>query len=176
VYGSDRRARGQQCIGDGDGWENAIEIVELANEIPEYGSSDDIGFATIRTEGLAYRLASSLDSIDTAYIRAGQPHRAGWDVYVLRLPDAEQVPGKQLGASLHFEPIVEDTSDDGVTPFLPTCGLSQTPLSDMYYRLVQDAYYCLAERDWSYGHIGRQIMDYMSWASYSWRDYERALR
>lgn len=39
---------------------------------------------------------------------------------------------------------------------------SYTPLSDIYYRLVQNGYYILGSRDFSFNNIGVLIMEYMS--------------
>ncbi|MEK6280395.1 MAG: DUF6602 domain-containing protein [Acidobacteriota bacterium] len=154
------------------GWQNSFEIVELVEGIPEYAASKSVGAGVIRTRGLAYRLAASLTAIGKAYDAAGLLHVTTWDVYILRLPEREQVPGKELGATLRLDPAgLED--DEGFIPHTPLIELSQTPLSDLYYSLVRDAYDCLAQRNWSHGDIARHVDQYMSLASYSWYDYER---
>jgi len=47
---------------------------------------------------------------------------------------------------------------------------SYTPLSDIYYRLVQNGYYILGSRNFGFNDIGMLIMEYMSWSTASWED------
>ena len=66
--------------------------------------------------------------------------------------------------------ILKSDASNKIIGFMPIPRASFTLLSDVYYRIVQDAYYTLEDRDYSFGDIGRHIMDYMSWASASWDD------
>jgi hypothetical protein len=150
------------------GWDNARQIMDLAGELRRYGNHG--GWTAVRTDAIAYRLAQRLETIDAYYVNAATPDDAGFDVYVLRIPPRDQAPGATLGAEMHMEPV------EGPERFIPTCRLSHTALSDAYYRLVQDSYYTLAHRNWSYGHIGRHVMEYMAWATASWDEYEAMLR
>jgi hypothetical protein len=150
------------------GWENARATMQLAAEVKGYGNLS--GWTSVRTDALAYRLAQRLETTEVAYVDAATPEETVFDVYVLRLPPADQPPRGTLGAFLHMEPVDEPER------FVPTCALSHTALSDVYYRLVQDSYYTLAQRNWSYGDIGRQVMDYMAWATLPWDEYEAMLR
>lgn len=83
-------------------WINAIQATKLAAEVPEFVSGS---FAAVRVDALAYRVASSLESIESAYIKAADPDAAGLDLYVLRVPEVEQPPKGEIGAFLHFEPV-----------------------------------------------------------------------
>ncbi len=148
------------------GWQGAVAIMELAGDVKNYG--DPSSFSSVRTEAIAYRIAQRLQTAERTYVGASMPEKAGFDIYILSIPDQEQPPGRQLGAELHMEPV-------GKGRFAPTCRLSHTLLADVYYRLVQDAYYTLANRNWSYGDIGQHVMDYMAWATCSWDEYEALL-
>ena len=148
------------------GWANARKIMRLAGEIRSYGYGYRGGWSAVRTDAIAYRLAQRLETTDRTYVKEATPTEAGFDVNILRLPPQDQAPGGNLGADLHMEPIGK-----GPDSYLPTCRLSQTMLSDVYFRLVQDAYYTLAHRDWSFGHIGQHFNEYMAWATLPWEDY-----
>jgi hypothetical protein len=154
-------------------WENATRITQLAAEVSDFGDS---AYGAVRVDALAYRLGSSLSSIESAYMKAADPDAAGLDLYVLRVPDAEQPPRGEIGAFLHYEPVPAE--DEAKLPeneerieWIPTCLLSHTILSDIYYRTVQDSYYSLSARKWSFGDIGEQVMNYMTWATLSWDRY-----
>jgi hypothetical protein len=158
-------------------WTNAASITALAAEVEEFTFHS---FATVRVDAFAYRIGASLPSIEASYIKAGSPDSASLDVYILRVPDAEQPPNGNIGAMLHFEPSWDEevenpaTSEAEVSPpseWFPTCHLSHTILSDFYYRCVQDSYYSLSNRGWSFGDIGQQVMKYMTWATLSWDSY-----
>ncbi len=147
------------------GWQNARTIMEIANEVKGYGPQ---GWKSLRTEAIAYRLAQRLQSTTRVYNEAATPTEAGFDVHILRIPERDQPVGGQLGADLHMEPINR-------SEYMPTCRLTHTTLSDVYYMVVQDSYYSLAERNWTYTDIGVQVMDYMNWATCSWDEYESLL-
>lgn len=49
-------------------------------------------------------------------------------------------------------------------------------LSDLYYRTVQDSYYTLSAKDWSFGDIGAHVMNYMTWATLSWDAYAALMK
>jgi len=153
-------------------WQNAKGVMELNDEVEAYRPSGS--FKAINADAIAYRIATRLESIDSAYQGSRRPTEGGFDVYILRLSPAEQPSNKvHVGAELHFEPEIDDSGKD-LDTYLPTCRLSHTPLSDVYYGLVQNSYYTLADRNWSFGEIGQHVTHYMSWATCSWDDYLRA--
>ena len=141
------------------GWANAITIRQIANEVRGYGSLK--GWSMVGTFAIAYRIAQQLPATYKVYVDNGKPDEAGFGIDVLRLPDQEQPKGGELGAYLHFEP------GGSKTPFSPLCLPSYTMLSDVYYRMVLDGYYTLADRNWSYDDIGQHIMAYMAWTTCS---------
>lgn len=147
-------------------WANAVTIAELVGEVKEFALG---AFSSIRSDAIGYQTTPSLQAIDNAYVKWADPANAALDVYVLRLPSSEQPADVEIGAELHFEPVLDDQTNE--ESFVPTCRLSHTPLSDVYYRLVQDAYYCLNARGCDVGDIGVQVMQYMSWATLSWDSY-----
>lgn len=149
-------------------WNDSVKIMELASHIDGYGSN---GWSSLSTKVLAYRCVQSLDGIEETYSSAGKPLKASLDITILRFRDQDQPKGVEIGGELHFETPFEDEEEVGpVDGFYPGLGASYTPLSDFYYRLVQNSYYTLGSRDFSYIDIGEHFMQYMSWATASWDD------
>ncbi len=151
-------------------WKNSIEIMNLAKEIEFYGDIEKI--SSISTNLIAYRCAQKLDTIQDAYEKYGQPLMAGLDLYLMRFPQKEMPKDIEVGGLLHFEPPYEDENETGpIDGYWPCFGASHTPLSDFYYRLVQDCYYTLGNRDFSFNEIGAHFMNYMSWSTMSWDSF-----
>ncbi len=150
-------------------WENSIQIMNLSKEIDLYGDVGD--FSSVSTNLIAYRCAQKLDTIQTAYEKYGEPLLAGLDLYIMRFPEKETFQDIKFGGLLHFEPPFEDENEIGPADgYWPCFGASYTPLSDFYYRLVQNCYYTLGSRDYSFNEIGEHFMDYMSWSTILWED------
>jgi hypothetical protein len=149
-------------------WRSAVETISLASEVPIYGSNR---FGAIGTSVFAYRSANRLDTIEKRYTETGTPEHASLDFYILRLSENDQSNSNSVGVELHFEPVFESQRSDKVTGYSPTCRASFTPLSDLYYRIVQDSYYCLGARNHSFTDIGRHVMSYLSWATCDWNEY-----
>ncbi len=145
-------------------WKDSIEIMELAAEVNGYGNPGD--FSSVHTTAFAFRSAQSLDTLEQKYEEVGKPRKSGLDITVLRLSDKNIK--KEIGVELHFEPDFASEKSKKVIGFIPIPGASFTPLSDLYYRMVQNSYYTMEERGYSYGDIARHVMDYMSWATASW--------
>jgi len=145
-------------------WKDSIQIMELADEVKGYGDSGD--FRSVRTTGFAFRSIQRLDALEQKYEDVGEPSKCGLDITILHLPDKDIKRG--IGVELHFEPQFKSEKSNKVIGFTPIAGASFTPLSDLYYRMVQNSYYALQERGYSFGDIGRHVMNYMSWATASW--------
>ncbi len=145
-------------------WKDSIEIMELAAEVDGYGNPGD--FRSVRTTAFAFRSAQRLDTLEQKYEEVGKPDKSGLDITVLRLSDKNIKKG--IGVELHFEPNFPSQKSKKVIGFIPIPGASFTPLSDLYYRMVQNSYYTTEERGHSYGDIGHYVMNYMSWATASW--------
>lgn len=79
------------------------------------------------------------------------------DLYILRLIGKDQIYKKEgeIGANLWLE-----GSED------PSKLTTLSPLSDFYYRLIQNAYYTEAERKIDYFELGKIMCDYMSWGTF----------
>jgi len=150
-------------------WENSISIMNLAQEIEFYG--DNKSFSSVSMNLIAYRCAQKLDTIQDAYEKYGQPLISGLDLYIIRFPEKEIPKDIEVGGLLHFEPPFEEDKENEIGTidgYWPCFGASHTPLSDFYYRLVQNCYYTLGTRDFTFNEIGAHIMDYMSWSTVSW--------
>lgn len=143
-------------------WANALTISTLASEVEGYAGDE---WGALMINGFAYRSQNRLDTLADRYFTLGTPTHGHVDLYLLRLPPQDHDgPGPQ-GALLHFEPTFARRNSKKVTGFVPTLMRLYTPLSDLYYTVIQLSYYSLASRGFSLGDIGRHVMDYMSWSS-----------
>lgn len=157
-------------------------IRNLMNELECFKHQDS--FNSPITSVLAYRIKNKLVTIEQSFIEHCDPDESHFDLTVLRLSEKE-LNTKDVGCELHFEPHFDEEvtslqEEFGVPPnlFKGNCILttraSYTPLSDVYYSLVQNGYYILGERDFNFNNIGAHIMSYMSWSTASWRElYEK---
>ncbi|MBN1473392.1 MAG: hypothetical protein JW914_02140 [Syntrophaceae bacterium] len=144
-------------------WKDSFEIVQLASEIDGYGHKD---WRSIHITAFAFRSAQRLDTLEKKYEEVGKPFKSSLDITILRLPDRDIK--KEIGVELHFEPDFSSETSKKVIGFLPITKASFTPLSDLYYRTIQDSYYTMETREYSFGDIAHHIMEYMSWATASW--------
>jgi len=154
-------------------WSDAINMMKMAQEVDGYGDCDD--FASINTNLIAYKCAQKLDTIEKAYEKNAKPLIAGLDIYILRFPEKEMPNDIEIGGELHMEPMfdVENLNEHGlIDKHFLTFSAHYTPLSDFYYRLVQNCYYTLGARDFSFNDIGAHFMEYMSWSTVLWDKIE----
>ncbi|MCB0482808.1 MAG: hypothetical protein KDC83_15370 [Flavobacteriales bacterium] len=152
-------------------WKNSNKILELASEVENYGNVEN--WKAIWTDVVAYRCAQRLDTLENKYIEVGEPQKGGLDIYILRFQEKDQPSSIEIGGEFHFEPPSDDeeaNESEMVQGFWPTCRASFTPLSDFYYHLIQNAYYTLGTRDYSFDQIGEHFLHYMSWSTGSWDD------
>ena len=141
-------------------WAVARTIRHLASQ----AGPDEVFY--LHTNVFSYRAAQRLDTVEARYIEFATPDTADLDTFILRLLPQDQPPATTLGVELHYEPIHEDEASDEAGRWVPTSRGSHTVLSDLYYQIVQDSYYALHARGYSFGDIGQQVMRYMSWATY----------
>ncbi|MFQ5712585.1 MAG: DUF6602 domain-containing protein [Candidatus Scalinduaceae bacterium] len=142
-------------------WKNYATIMSLASEVEGYGNQR---IGSIFSWAFAYRSKNRLDTLAERYFDAGTPE-FGLDLILLRLPDKDQMRPEKIGLLFHFEPNFESDECREVVGYDPILIPQFTPLSDLYYRLVQDSYYCLANRGYEFHDIGMHIMKYMSWST-----------
>lgn len=114
---------------------------------------------------IAYRLAAKLNTIEDAYFSLCAPDINHFDISVLR--DSKS---GDSGCLIHFEPLGRLSNrfrkkykSTIKGDFILTSINERTPLADFYYALIQDSYYSLDERNYSFGDIGKHIMDYLEW-------------
>lgn len=145
--------------------ENSQKIAALTRQIKEFDTPD--GWRAPRQTLLSYRTEQRLETLEAAFFGASTADKAQMDGIILRCnpSDAEAIGG--VGGTLHLEPPFPEKNGRGPRPdgYFPTFIPSHTPLSDLYYTLVQDAYYTLGERNYSFNDIGAHFNDYMSWAT-----------
>ncbi|MCG3703103.1 hypothetical protein L5F68_02015 [Aliarcobacter butzleri] len=150
------------------------KIRMLINEVEEF---DDIGsFMSPINSAFAYRIKNKLETIELHFQNYCKPELFHFDLMILCIEEKEFKKIK-FGCELHYEPIFgKDFSEEELKELKINNGFlfgnrpCYTPLSDFYYSLVQNSYYILGERDYSFNQIGRHIMDYMSWSTASWND------
>lgn len=145
--------------------ENSKKITALTQQVKEFETPD--GWGSPRQTLLAYRTEQKLETLEAAFFGASSPEFSPMDSIVLRcLPSDAAIIGG-VGGTLHLEPPFPEEDGRGPRPdgYFPMFIPSHTPLSDLYYSLVQDAYYTLGERDYSFNDIGAHFNDYMSWAT-----------
>lgn len=141
-------------------WVASLDIKSLADEVIGYGG-DALG--CVYTNAIAYRSASGLKSLEKKYCEICDPYVSWFEISLLRLPNDE----RKLGFNFRFEAMVDEDENESYEGsecfYWPN--YSFTPLSDIYYRLVQDSYYTLAWRNHQFEDIGRHIMNYMNWST-----------
>lgn len=132
------------------------------------------------TSAFAYRIKNKLETIESYFQENSQPSTSHFDLSILRLPEKD-FNNKEIGCELHYEPVTEEdikkaNDQEKIDEWKSKKGYlfgtraSYTPLSDFYYSLVQDAYYILGDRDFTFNDIGMHIMHYMSWSTAFWED------
>lgn len=146
---------------------NSKTIISLAEN--EFASADGSPF--VSCIAFAYRSECRLEKLANKYFDIFVDDSAHTDLYLLRVPNLDRVDKHANGALLHLEPYYnEDTPTDAdgwiiVDEWIHDVTSMYTPLSDFYYRLIQNAYYSLESRDFSFGDIGAHLMEYMSWST-----------
>lgn len=149
-------------------WENAVKVMSLAREVKGYAGNK---WGAITTSGFAFGCANRLKTIEARYDAEGKPEKASLDISLLRLHPKDAVISKPLGIQFHFEPRFPNKKSSDVKGYDMTSIPQFTPLSDLYYELIQDSYYILGSRGHSPIDIGSQIMKYMAWSTCPWEKY-----
>lgn len=144
-------------------WVNASTISALASEVEGYAERE---WGSLFQFGFAYRSQRRLDTLADRFFSSGTPDKGFVDLFLLRLPEKDQDRQEKVGAFLHFEASSEKATGQ-VDEYIPTLMRMFTPLSDLYYMVVQDSYYTLGARDFSLSDIGNHVMGYLSWSSCS---------
>lgn len=130
------------------------------------------GFATgswtsFKTCLLAYNCAQRLASLEDSFFSNSTPEESYLEAYLLRYHPKDRIAAGAVGGMLHLEPPFPEEEGRGprLDGHFPCSIRSHTPLSDLYYSLVQDSYYIIGERDYSFTDIGAHFNNYMSWAT-----------
>ena len=139
--------------------DNSKTIVALANGV----FRTQRAFGAIACMTFAYRSAGRLDALLDKCCETFLAVTSHTDLYLLRVPTADQSGTRENGVLVHLEPSFADDGD--VKEWVPLVISQYTPLSDFYYSVVQDAYYCLNARKFTLGDIGAHIMEYMAWST-----------
>lgn len=143
---------------------NAAKLMELASEVEEFKFES---WASFHTALLAYNTSQRIDKLEDTYFENCEPTSAVLETRILRYHQADKVTEGGVGGLLQIHPPFPEEGGTGPLAggWFPFSMASHTPLSDLYYQLVQDCYYALGERDYSFNQIGAQFNDFMSWAT-----------
>lgn len=135
---------------------------QLVSQLPDFADEDS--FAAPAFVLLAYKCFHRLNSLEKIFFSEANTNGARMDAVLLRYHQSDQDSFDALGGQLHLEPPFPEEGGQGSLPggFFPMSHTSSSPLSDLYYSLVQDSYYTLGERDYSLSEIGAHFNDYMS--------------
>lgn len=145
--------------------ENIKSVFALLRDVEKFWPPGS--WTSMTASLLAYNCAQRLATLEETYFSNSAPEHAPFDSYLLRYHANDRSADGGIGGMLHLEPPFPDgegrgTREDG---FFPCSIPSHTPLSDLYYSLVQNSYYIIGERNYSFSDIGAQFNDYMNWAT-----------
>lgn len=144
----------------------AKKVELLGREISEFGEVDSFSFP--QSILLAYNCLNRLGSLERVFFSRADSEGVHMDAILLRYHDMDRIAGRAVGGTLHLEPSFPKEIA-GLGPlsngYFPISIPSHTPLSDLYYSLVQDSYYTLGDRDFSFHDIGAHFNDYMNWST-----------
>jgi hypothetical protein len=145
--------------------DNAKIVFKLTQEVEEFKAPGEWG--TPQVTLFAYATAQRLGSIQGTYFKNSVPESAPMDGVILRCHASDIGIAGGQGGTLHLGPPFPGEDGQGPRPdgHFPAFIPSHTPLSDLYYTLVQNAYYTLGERDYSFNEIGAHFNEYMEWAT-----------
>ena len=144
--------------------DNAAKTMSFVQQIDEFQGLES--WSSPRPKLISYKCAAKLATIETLFFGT-DPSQVHMDAVFLRYHPKDQEEIGAAGGVLHFEPPFP--GKDGTGPlhngWFPMSIPQHTPLSDLYYSLVQDAYYTLGARDYSFSDIGAHVSGYMSWST-----------
>lgn len=135
---------------------NSIKLHKLSSaHIHKSSTKHGAGFAQY---SVAYKASLGFQTIaDHFFKNYKKIEDPATDLYILRLTEKDQIYEKEgeIGANLWLE-----GSED------PSAVTTLSPLSDFYYRLIQNAYYTEAKRKIDHLELGKIMCDYMSWGTF----------
>ncbi|WP_411993556.1 DUF6602 domain-containing protein [Agarivorans sp. DSG3-1] len=150
----------------------------LMNEVDSFANQESFSPPTAMV--LAYRIKNKLDTVEQSFCKHSEPDKFHFDLTILRLSETD-LKHQNVGCELRFEPVQAedmpefkekyDVPDEYLNGnFVFGIRASYTPLSDVYYSMVQTGYYTLGARDFGFNDIGEHVMDYMSWSTARWNE------
>lgn len=111
----------------------------------------------------AYRTSIKIATIEKHFFTDCESNLRLPFIYVLRILKSDcQDTSKSFGVVVWV--------DRGVLPLSFT---TLSPLSDFYYRLIQNSYYFLGARDYDLNDVGCHLNEYMTWGTYPNKYTER---
>jgi len=135
---------------------NSLRIAELQSET--FPSSE--GWGGIMQLAFAYRAGVSLVTVGRHYFEGHTHQDPASSICILRVHDRDQLTDEgPLGAHVWLE-----------AGEVPAALTTLAPLSDLYYSLVQDGFYTLAERNFDFGDLAEHPMLYMNWGTFPCRN------
>lgn len=145
--------------------DNTRKTFALAREVDGFRLSDS--WSSFRACLLAYNCVHRLVSLEDTFFANSDPEQVYLEAIFLRYHTSDRTSDGGVGGMLHLEPPFPEEGGAGPREdgYFPCSIPSHTPLSDLYYSLVQESYYIIGERNYSFTDIGAQFNRYMSWAT-----------
>lgn len=146
--------------------ENNRKTTEITREVDGFARNTN-SWTSFRAWILAYNCAQRLNSLQDAFFANINPEETYLDAIILRYHPKDRIATGGAGGTLHLEPTFSGKDVAGLPEigYLPCSIPSHTPLSDLYYSIVQDSYYILGDRNFSPTDIGNHFNEYMNWAT-----------
>jgi hypothetical protein len=152
-------------------------ILEAAEKVSALSTSvfPRSHFEALGMTAFGYGAAVRLDSVEAHFFDTKSRTRE-CDLLLLRV-DPSEVASDQVivGAELPWEPETAHfpkhatsarCAEIPISEWFETTRFTHAPLSDLYYDLIQQAYYTIGARGFDFGQIGAHMMAYMSWGTY----------
>lgn len=135
---------------------NAKSISNLMTNIFEKDGWSDASITCF-----AYEAATHFETAAKNFF--SKPFECYCDMVLLRASFDKQNAGLMpeiIGANLWYENGGEEVDPQECLLY------THSPLSDLYYRIVQDSYYTLSSRGFSFAEIGQLFNSYMTWGTH----------
>lgn len=138
------------------------KITELSLEVFEL-----YGWEGVSTSGFSYGTSLRYNTLIRRFFDSQENPFYPTKLDILRLRSQDVEPDSEFVGAFLFDEL-QEFSKSSKKKQVKMAGVSMktlSPLSDCYFRLVQDCLYTLDYRNYSFGDVGRQIMDYMTFGT-----------
>jgi len=108
----------------------------------------------------AYSTNIKLETIEKHFFNQWDTNPHAINLHIMRILETDQNHTKNfVGAELWFEPSINDVLE-------PAEITTKSPLSDFYYRLLQNGFYTLDMKGDEFVNIGENLNKYLTWGTF----------